>query len=97
MEDNVYICCRKKDICIIASLIMLCKNLYKESTVKHMNLYIDKCSWLPDDSLGVELATFDRKVVLRNTLESRIDQIMLKSVPAISTILFDNKLHTLKL
>lgn len=90
IEPRVRVRCRQCDVDIIEKIIPDCESTYKSNTKSDVTLIIDNSSHLPADCLGgIDLFTENRKILLSNTLDTRIDRLFYLYLPVISGYLFE--------
>jgi len=81
--------CRQRDVNLVESVLSECMNEAQKTTKLAAKVSIDKVNFLPADSAGgVELYAKEGKIRVVSTLESRLELLSQKMVPAMRATLF---------
>lgn len=91
METNVLLIVRKNDVFIVKGLIDNVVKEYKDICKKDITLTLDTENFLaPEICGGVEFLAQKNTIKISNTLESRLELISQKLLPAIRNAIYGN-------
>jgi len=89
LEPNVLVRCRQKDLQLIKEVLDKALKHYTELTKLEVVVKVDEKIFLASDIAGgVQLSARDGKLLVANTLEARLDQIVKQKVPEVRTMLY---------
>ncbi|XP_006866683.1 PREDICTED: V-type proton ATPase subunit E 1-like isoform X2 [Chrysochloris asiatica] len=89
LEPRMIVHCRKQDFPLVKAAVQKAIPMYKIATKKDVDVQIDQEAYLPEDIAGgVEIYNGDRKIMVSNTLESRLDLIAQQMMPEVRGVLF---------
>ncbi|CAG0886846.1 unnamed protein product [Cyprideis torosa] len=89
LEPNVLVRCREKDISIVKQALASASKQLKDATGRDVNVTIDEQRFLPVDSCGgVILTAHKDRILVKNTLEARLEMIFRQLLPEIRVALF---------
>lgn len=91
LEPKVTLMCRERDKQIIERLIPEIEEEYTKTTSLPIKLIMSQRRNLPKNSLGgINMIVKNGRITLKNTLDSRLEDIMQHQLPAIKTALFSS-------
>ncbi|KAH9369821.1 hypothetical protein HPB48_008569 [Haemaphysalis longicornis] len=89
LAKDVVVRCRRADVNHVESVLPAALKMFKDKTKIQATLSVDKVNFLPDSCFGgVVLATNRGRILISNTLESRLELISSRILPQIRTGLF---------
>ncbi|XP_077514358.1 V-type proton ATPase subunit E-like [Amblyomma americanum] len=89
LEKEVMVICRKKDVGLVKSVLDGAAKQFKQRTKLEVAMSVETKNFLPENSYGgVVLATNKGRILVSNTLESRLELISQRMQPQIRTGLF---------
>jgi len=89
LEPNVLIRCRQKDLQLVKDVLDKALKQYTELSKLDVNIKVDEQKFLASDIAGgVQLSAREGKLLVSNTLEARLDQIVKQKIPEIRTMLY---------
>ncbi|CAN9498726.1 unnamed protein product [Ophioblennius macclurei] len=89
LEPKVIIQCRQQDVEVVQAAVDKNIPIYKEAVKSNIVVKIDQERFLPSDICGgVVLCNDNRKIVVCNTLESRLELLAQQMMPEIRVSLF---------
>ncbi|XP_063680733.1 V-type proton ATPase subunit E-like [Bolinopsis microptera] len=91
LEPNVLIQCRQKDLQLVKEVLDKALKRYTELSKLDVVIKVDEKTFLASDIAGgVQLSARDGKLLVTNTLEARLDQIVKQKIPEVRTMLYGN-------
>ncbi|KAH6939413.1 hypothetical protein HPB50_017808 [Hyalomma asiaticum] len=94
LKEDVKVICRKKDVALVKPVAESAAKKYRDMTKLKVTVSVDTKNFLPDLCFGgVVLATSEGRVLLSNTLESRLELISQRMLPEIRSGLFGTNTH----
>ncbi|XP_050044699.1 V-type proton ATPase subunit E-like [Dermacentor andersoni] len=89
MKEDVVVICRKQDVALAKPVVDSAAKKFRDMTKLRVKVSVDPENFLPDPCFGgVVLAASGGRVILSNTLESRLELISQRMLPDIRSGLF---------
>ncbi|XP_075536686.1 V-type proton ATPase subunit E-like [Dermacentor variabilis] len=89
MKEEVVVICRKQDVALAKPVVDSAAKQFRDMTKLKVKVSVDPKNFLPDPCFGgVVLAASGGRVILSNTLESRLELISQRMLPHIRSGLF---------
>jgi len=89
LEPNAIIKCRQKDVGAVREVLNAAVQHYKELSNRDVNLTIDEVNFLASDIAGgVQLSARNGQLLVVNTLEARLNQIVGQKIPEVRNMLY---------
>jgi V-type H+-transporting ATPase subunit E len=88
-DPSVQVRARKKDVDLVKEALELAAKEYKDNIGKDVDAEVDESKPLPDDSAGgIVILSKGGKIVMDNTLDTRLELLKESSLPAVRETLF---------
>lgn len=91
LEPAVTVRCRQKDLQLVKDVVDKASKQYTALVNLEVAMKIDEKTFLPSDTAGgIQLSARDGKLLVVNTLEARLDQIIMQKIPEVRSMLYGN-------
>lgn len=89
MEERAVIRCRHQDLQIVQSVLEGSINAYRQGMKQDCRIHVDQDNFLPSDIAGgIEIYSYNGKIKVENTLESRLELMAQQMLPELREMLF---------
>lgn len=88
LEKEVFIRILERDKEMVLDLFFEIISQYKQATSQDCKLHLDTTYLIPSNSGGVILLNFNKNIKVDNTLETRLNYIILQLIPEVKNMLF---------